>query len=134
SSRRWRRRNHGLSPGSHRSLGQLSTHGRSGRHDRADNRRLRTFRQAGYAVRSEEHTSELQSLTNLVCRLLLEKKNTNPISMTRIQQKSPLLRRANATGKAASITTPPRTTQISLPSHTVAIALTTTMRTPAHLP
>src|SRR5258706_8938686 len=29
--------------------------------------------------RSEEHTSELQSLTNLVCRLLLEKKkNTTP--------------------------------------------------------
>src|SRR5438093_7447104 len=27
------------------------------------------------AERSEEHTSELQSLTNLVCRLLLEKKN-----------------------------------------------------------
>src|SRR5437016_6604318 len=25
-------------------------------------------------MRSEEHTSELQSLTNLVCRLLLEKK------------------------------------------------------------
>src|SRR5438093_10254863 len=29
------------------------------------------------AVRSEEHTSELQSLTNLVCRLLLEKKKKN---------------------------------------------------------
>src|SRR5437016_11028609 len=27
--------------------------------------------------RSEEHTSELQSLTNLVCRLLLEKKNVS---------------------------------------------------------
>src|SRR5437016_8915558 len=27
--------------------------------------------------RSEEHTSELQSLTNLVCRLLLEKKKTD---------------------------------------------------------
>src|SRR5438046_5657066 len=27
-----------------------------------------------FAGRSEEHTSELQSLTNLVCRLLLEKK------------------------------------------------------------
>src|SRR5437899_3803955 len=27
------------------------------------------------AVRSEEHTSELQSLRHLVCRLLLEKKN-----------------------------------------------------------
>src|SRR5438046_4277469 len=29
-------------------------------------------------VRSEEHTSELQSLTNLVCRLLLEKKKQPP--------------------------------------------------------
>src|SRR5437016_6649881 len=29
----------------------------------------------GRDARSEEHTSELQSLTNLVCRLLLEKKN-----------------------------------------------------------
>src|SRR5260370_21202293 len=28
------------------------------------------------AVRSEEHTSELQSHLNLVCRLLLEKKNS----------------------------------------------------------
>src|SRR2546430_13615121 len=28
-------------------------------------------------VRSEEHTSELQSQSNLVCRLLLEKKNTH---------------------------------------------------------
>src|SRR5258706_11568212 len=28
----------------------------------------------GGGYRSEEHTSELQSLTNLVCRLLLEKK------------------------------------------------------------
>src|SRR5258705_3644115 len=27
-------------------------------------------------VRSEEHTSELQSLRHIVCRLLLEKKNT----------------------------------------------------------
>src|SRR2546427_5508561 len=29
------------------------------------------------AERSEEHTSELQSQSNLVCRLLLEKKNTD---------------------------------------------------------
>src|SRR5688572_32094267 len=28
-----------------------------------------------HPVRSEEHTSELQSQSNLVCRLLLEKKN-----------------------------------------------------------
>src|SRR5258706_3235914 len=33
-----------------------------------------------YAKRSEEHTSELQSLTNLVCRLLLEKKKTRHVS------------------------------------------------------
>src|SRR5690606_39921696 len=30
---------------------------------------------AAAALRSEEHTSELQSRENLVCRLLLEKKN-----------------------------------------------------------
>src|SRR2546425_9096591 len=36
------------------------------------------------AVRSEEHTSELQSLAYLVCRLLLEKKkNTRPSRLDR---------------------------------------------------
>src|SRR2546430_4798098 len=35
-------------------------------------------RATGYGVeRSEEHTSELQSQSNLVCRLLLEKKKHN---------------------------------------------------------
>src|SRR2546427_7706865 len=33
-----------------------------------------TLAAAGAVVRSEEHTSELQSQSNLVCRLLLEKK------------------------------------------------------------
>src|SRR5205085_10858149 len=39
-------------------------------------RLLKLWRQAraGKAPRSEEHTSELQSQSNLVCRLLLEKK------------------------------------------------------------
>src|SRR2546427_4989756 len=32
------------------------------------------FEHAQHTVRSEEHTSELQSQSNLVCRLLLEKK------------------------------------------------------------
>src|ERR1039458_1266222 len=32
------------------------------------------------AMRSEEHTSELQSLRHLVCRLLLEKKTSTPMS------------------------------------------------------
>src|SRR5437016_10204816 len=35
---------------------------------------LRAFSSRLMRTRSEEHTSELQSLTNLVCRLLLEKK------------------------------------------------------------
>src|SRR5258706_5297342 len=33
-----------------------------------------------WSARSEEHTSELQSLTNLVCRLLLEKKKKQTIA------------------------------------------------------
>src|SRR5438445_9499087 len=33
-------------------------------------------------LRSEEHTSELQSRQYLVCRLLLEKKNTNTTNIT----------------------------------------------------
>src|SRR2546430_11914920 len=35
------------------------------------------------ARRSEEHTSELQSQSNLVCRLLLEKKKTQHITLNR---------------------------------------------------
>src|SRR2546430_10249565 len=35
----------------------------------------RNTREAQQRLRSEEHTSELQSQSNLVCRLLLEKKN-----------------------------------------------------------
>src|SRR5258706_5386794 len=35
-------------------------------------------------VRSEEHTSELQSLTNLVCRLLLEKKKDLSVCSTAV--------------------------------------------------
>src|SRR5258706_6516484 len=38
------------------------------------------IRSAPRPVRSEEHTSELQSLTNLVCRLLLEKKKHRTVS------------------------------------------------------
>src|SRR6266436_4229463 len=37
-------------------------------------------------LRSEEHTSELQSRLHLVCRLLLEKKNVTPIAKSHRQQ------------------------------------------------
>src|SRR5690606_41669744 len=39
--------------------------------------RMRAARALRWWSRSEEHTSELQSRENLVCRLLLEKKKTN---------------------------------------------------------
>src|SRR2546427_5920247 len=41
-------------------------------------------------VRSEEHTSELQSQSNLVCRLLLEKKKNNNRSNT-IYRQTPII-------------------------------------------
>src|SRR5256885_10584538 len=52
-----------------------------------DGHRLRGVRgedvlqvEGGARVRSEEHTSELQSPCNLVCRLLLEKKKRDPLA------------------------------------------------------
>src|SRR5262249_42523756 len=56
-------RDHALSPAPGGDRGRLL-----GRNTGGERPQLRRFR-------SEEHTSELQSLTNLVCRLLLEKKN-----------------------------------------------------------
>src|SRR5256885_5441772 len=41
-------------------------------------RRLLDYRAVHAHPRSEEHTSELQSPCNLVCRLLLEKKKKHP--------------------------------------------------------
>src|SRR5688572_31088932 len=44
----------------------------------AENRMVSIARElVAHEVRSEEHTSELQSQSNLVCRLLLEKKKIN---------------------------------------------------------
>src|ERR1039457_559682 len=65
--------------------GELIEHDASGRRGSRDPVALYIYRQGGYrsdfhrtdllqATRSEEHTSELQSPCNLVCRLLLEKK------------------------------------------------------------
>src|SRR2546423_10309093 len=48
------------------------------RRRRRRRRQLRAPQPAAAGRRSEEHTSELQSLAYLVCRLLLEKKNTTP--------------------------------------------------------
>src|SRR2546430_9103883 len=42
-----------------------------------------------YSARSEEHTSELQSQSNLVCRLLLEKKKQTYLISLKIYSKTP---------------------------------------------
>src|SRR5215213_5474974 len=77
-----------VDPGSGRGAerGKHRGHGRPIRRSRAHRREETPARQPthgfhqcdagrrGTGQRSEEHTSELQSLTNLVCRLLLEKK------------------------------------------------------------
>src|SRR2546426_7355014 len=60
---------------------------------------------AGRAVqRSEEHTSELQSPCNLVCRLLLEKKKTKKPSYDNTTAHKP----SNTTPKQTVVQRPPR--------------------------
>src|SRR2546427_3554766 len=45
--------------------------------------RMECIQTMRWRVRSEEHTSELQSQSNLVCRLLLEKKKKKKITSTK---------------------------------------------------
>src|SRR2546426_7514371 len=72
---------------------ELAPAGRAGRRDRVSRavrahlpaggepgERARGNNQLGTQARSEEHTSELQSPCNLVCRLLLEKKKRNDLT------------------------------------------------------
>src|SRR6476659_11380988 len=46
-----------------------------------------TQRSSASSTRSEEHTSELQSLRHLVCRLLLEKKKKNMLIVFMFKKK-----------------------------------------------
>src|SRR2546430_9844994 len=55
----------------------LGRHGRTDHAGRRGHPRPAARRAAARDRRSEEHTSELQSQSNLVCRLLLEKKKKN---------------------------------------------------------
>src|SRR2546430_7939066 len=63
------------------------------------------------ASRSEEHTSELQSQSNLVCRLLLEKKKT-PATPRGSQRPTP------STTARSHPAPPPPTSDIAGPPHT----------------
>src|SRR2546430_9376690 len=55
---------------------------------RVARRRVRRRRTRRNVPRSEEHTSELQSQSNLVCRLLLEKKKKDTIESTTLMHLS----------------------------------------------
>src|SRR2546430_7913085 len=52
-------------------------------------RRIGAIAAACTGLRSEEHTSELQSQSNLVCRLLLEKKKQTKVAHTRTTPRPP---------------------------------------------
>src|SRR2546430_3506116 len=62
--------------------------GRSCRHRARTVRNQRFRRRSTGPARSEEHTSELQSQSNLVCRLLLEKKKSSNVPMLMIIESS----------------------------------------------
>src|SRR5690242_20986476 len=67
----WNRHRKQVPRGSTSGRAQTAVHGWQGSGtDRTGDRRT----EQGWRGRSEEHTSELQSHVNLVCRLLLEKK------------------------------------------------------------
>src|SRR2546430_5523333 len=53
-------------------------------------------------VRSEEHTSELQSQSNLVCRLLLEKKNISSPDAIESRMRSTTSRRSTVRSRSRS--------------------------------
>src|SRR2546423_2729823 len=68
---------------------------RRGRGDPAGQRGLKSEKARPSQRRSEEHTSELQSLAYLVCRLLLEKKKKTTkfmLVMTSLMRSQPTLR------------------------------------------
>src|SRR5437667_6142413 len=60
-------------------------------------------------ARSEEHTSELQSHHDLVCRLLLEKKKRKAIRCNRIRQKSTTIPRVRTQSQVGRPVLPART-------------------------
>src|SRR2546425_3436249 len=68
----------------HRLFGRRRSVRRHDRHLAFD-----TLRRDDDRMRSEEHTSELQSLAYLVCRLLLEKKNTTSQASSRASRALP---------------------------------------------
>src|SRR5436309_12144237 len=60
----------------------------------------------GFQPRSEEHTSELQSRENLVCRLLLEKKKKKKLTIPASPPTNPSRLKTNCSGYCTSSNLP----------------------------
>src|SRR2546430_7065336 len=73
-------------------------------------------RSSSQKVRSEEHTSELQSQSNLVCRLLLDKKQANVILQPGNARDSDT-RSAKEPAHPPPLTDPPFEIEIARPAH-----------------
>src|SRR5260221_9930912 len=78
---------------------------------------LAYHRPATYRMRSEEHTSELQSHSDLVCRLLLEKKKKTTIASHPVPTNRRLLERNRTQSDSRSC----MTSLLALPANTAEI-------------
>src|SRR5260221_9915707 len=74
-----------------RSLGEVSIGRSSMIKESGPSLRRNSARKRRHVLRSEEHTSELQSHSDLVCRLLLEKKKKAPSSPIPALKKSTII-------------------------------------------
>src|SRR2546421_9546328 len=79
-------------------------------------------------LRSEEHTSELQSRSDLVCRLLLEKKKTRPPTTSRTRRRRPA--RVPSRGRPPSQSAPSLASTSCTPTITRSARLPRTHSTP----
>src|SRR5205807_5252773 len=79
-------------------------------------------------ARSEEHTSELQSPCNLVCRLLLEKKKKSKQPTIRLRRSPALPTATRAPHSTCSSSPPPRRRGTLRPSASVSTSLHSTSR------
>src|SRR5256885_8485120 len=122
---------HGV-PGAHGSVAASEQAASGGRHPLPNRERFAVWLSSiGFSNdRSEEHTSELQSPCNLVCRLLLEKKNTcTPTPTPSLRDLVPTTTRLTRLPTGP----PPYTPLLSGSTHTVPTSLDSSWPSPTSL-
>src|SRR5256885_5259011 len=110
--------------GTQRQRRQLQPHGPAfgAFGQRGRDREIKVGRDLAEQLRSEEHTSELQSPCNLVCRLLLEKKKntqqSKPPSLGTVPELRESTARTNSSNKPYPRRTVPHLTPTPIPAAT----------------